>query len=294
MSQKKIFSSHLDGSLLTYLNDIKKFPFLDPKDEYMLAKRWEEESDPEAAHRLVTSHLKLVTKVAAGYRGYGLPFSDLIAEGNIGLMMAVKKFDPEKGFRLSTYAMWWIKAMIQEYILKSWSLVKIGTTTNQKRLFFSLKRLRNDIQKHGEGSGDLTTDQINQMSKELNIPVKEIAEMEQRIKGADFSLNSPLSKGGDENISEWQDWLIDEAPSAEDLLVHHSEFEQRKGFLNKALTTLSKREAYIMKSRRLEEPPKTLEQLSQSLKISKERVRQIETASFIKLQKYMRNLSRAA
>ncbi len=279
------------GSLMAYLRDIKKFPMLEPNDEYMLAKRWLDENDREAAHRLVTSHLRLVAKIAAGYKGYGLPMGDLIAEGNIGLMHAVKKFDPEKGFRLSTYALWWIKAMIQEYILKSWSLVKIGTTTAQKRLFFSLKRLKNEIQSHEGQSGDLTDEQIKKMGQELNISAKDITEMEQRIKSADFSLNNPVSQHGEEGGGEWQDWLTDDAPTVEELLIHEDEFEKRKSLLTQALSNLSEREAYVMQARRLDDPPQTLETVSEHLKISKERVRQIETAAFLKLQKYMQEKS---
>ncbi|MBS0185371.1 MAG: RNA polymerase sigma factor RpoH [Proteobacteria bacterium] len=276
------------GSLIAYLRDIKKFPMLEPHDEYILAKRWIDENDREAAHRLVTSHLRLVAKVAAGYKGYGLPLGDLIAEGNIGLMHAVKKFDPDKGFRLSTYALWWIKAMIQEYILKSWSLVKIGTTAAQKRLFFNLKRLKNEIQSHEGECGDLTDDQVKKMASELNISSKDITEMEQRIKSGDLSLNNPVTQNSEEGSGEWQDWLADEAPSVEDLLIHEDEFEKRKSLLAEALTHLSEREAYIMQARRLDDPPQTLETISEHLKISKERVRQIEANAFLKLQKYMR------
>lgn len=275
------------GSLVAYLRDIKKFPMLQATDEYMLAKRWIDENDREAAHKLVTSHLRLVAKVASGYKGYGLPLGDLIAEGNIGLMHAVKKFDPDKGFRLSTYALWWIKAMIQEYVLRSWSLVKIGTTAAQKKLFFSLKRLKNEIQSHENESGDLTDDQIKKMAVDLKISPKEIAEMEQRVKSADFSLNNPIGQQGEEGGGEWQDWLIDEAPTVEDLLIHQSEFEKRKSLLSEGLSHLSEREVYVMTARRLEDPPQTLEKISEHLKISKERVRQIETSSFLKLQKHI-------
>lgn len=274
------------GSLLAYLRDIRNFPILEPDDEYVLAKRWVDQNDREAAHKLVTSHLRLVAKVAAGYKGYGLPLGDLVAEGNIGLMHAVKKFDPEKGFRLSTYALWWIKAMIQEYILRSWSLVKIGTTAAQKKLFFSLKRLKREIQSHEEEHGDLTNDQLQKMAQDLNIDPKEIEEMEQRVKSSDLSLNSPISYKGEE-VGEWQDWLMDEAPTAEELLMHKDEFEKRKDLLNQALSHLSERESYVLKMRRLEEPPQTLEELSLHLGVSKERVRQIENNSFLKLQKYM-------
>lgn len=292
LSQDKL--SPDQGSLVAYLREIKKFPMLEAGDEFILAKRWLEQGDREAAHTLVTSHLRLVAKIAAGYKGYGLPMNDLIAEGNIGLMHAVKRFDPDKGFRLSTYALWWIKAMMQEYILRSWSLVKIGTTAAQKRLFFSLKRLKNDIQSAEGESGDLSDAQIDRIATDLNISPKEIAEMEQRIKGADFSLNTPFSKNDAENAGEWQDWLVDELPTAEDLLVHQDEFEQRKSLLSNALETLSKREIQIINARRLQDPPETLDTLATSLGISKERVRQIEMQAFTKLQNHMRLALEAA
>lgn len=279
------------GSLVAYLREIKKFPMLDATDEFMLAKKWVEQGDRKAAHTLVTSHLRLVAKIAAGYKGYGLPMNDLIAEGNIGLMHAVKRFDPDKGFRLSTYALWWIKAMMQEYILRSWSLVKIGTTSAQKKLFFSLKRLKNDIQSIEGESGDLTAGQIQKIATDLKISPKEISEMEQRIKGADFSLNTPLSQSDVETPGEWQDWLVDELPTAEELLVHQDEFEQRKSLLSKALSNLSEREFQIINARRLQDPPETLDKLATSLGISKERVRQIEMNAFTKLQNYMKSAS---
>ncbi len=275
------------GSLISYLRDIKKFPMLEAAEEYLLARRWLDKNDKDAAHRLVTSHLRFVAKIAAGYRGYGLPLEDLIAEGNIGLMHAVKKFDPEKGFRLSTYAFWWIKAAIQDYILRSWSLVKIGTTAVQKRLFFSLNRLKNKIQAPQNESGDLTDDQIKQMALDLNISPKAITEMEQRIKSFDFSLNISYVQQG-EKEGEWQDWVEDETPTAEEILIHRDdEFEKQKDLLTQALSNLSQREAYIIKERRLNNPPQTLETISKHLKISKERVRQIEINAFLKLQKYM-------
>ena len=294
MAEKKLALSQSapspdQGSLVAYLREIKKFPMLEAGDEFMLAKRWLEQGDRDAAHKLVTSHLRLVAKIAAGYKGYGLPMNDLIAEGNIGLMHAVKRFDPDKGFRLSTYALWWIKATMQEYILRSWSLVKIGTTTAQKRLFFSLKRLKNDIQSVEGVSGDLTDAQIQEIATDLNISPKEIAEMEQRIKGADFSLNTPLSQSDVENAGEWQDWLVDEVPTAEDLLVHRDEFEQRKSLLSNALSTLSERERQIIDARRLQDPPVTLDTLATTLGLSKERIRQIEVNAFTKLQNHMKS-----
>lgn len=275
------------GSLLAYLRQIKKFPMLDSQEEYMLARRWLAKQDQEAAQKLITSHLRLVAKVAQGYRGYGLPLAELIAEGNIGLMHAIRKFDPDKGFRLSTYALWWIKATIQEYILRSWSLVKLGTTKAQKKLFFSLKKLKRDLGEKTGHQGDLTLQQIQELSKDLDMDPKEISSMEQRLKGGDLSLNVPVKLGTEGESTEWQDWLQDEAPNAEKLLMHHDEFEKRKKILVSAMDILNPNEQMILKGRRLTDPPQTLEFLSQKLSLSKERVRQIELKAFEKLQSHM-------
>ncbi len=280
--------SPASGSLSLYLAQIKKFPMLDAEEEYMLAKNWKERGNLKAAHKLVTSHLRLVAKIAMGYRGYGLPVNELISEGNIGLMQAVKKFDPDKGFRLATYAMWWIKAAIQEYVLRSWSLVKMGTTTAQKKLFFNLKKIKNQIAPGQEG--DLRDSQVSEISKRLDVDSQEVVNMNRRMMGQEKSLNSPIKAG---DTDEWQDWLVDENLDQELLLSQKQEFEDRKELLKNAMSILDKREADILEARRLNENPKTLEELSNKFKISRERVRQIETKAFEKLQKSMINASKS-
>ena len=280
--------SPASGSLSLYLSQIKKFPMLDAEEEYLLAKNWKERGNLKAAHKLVTSHLRLVAKIAMGYRGYGLPVSELISEGNIGLMQAVKKFDPDKGFRLATYAMWWIKASIQEYVLRSWSLVKMGTTTAQKKLFFNLKKIKNQIAPEQEG--DLRDNQVKEISKRLDVDSEEVINMNRRMMGQEKSLNSPIKDG---EADEWQDWLVDENLDQELLLSQKQEFDDRKELLNSSMSILDERETDILKARRLSENPQTLEELSAKFKISRERVRQIETKAFEKLQKSMINASKS-
>ena len=277
------------GGLSLYLSQIKKFPMLDAEEEYMLAKNWKERGNLKAAHKLVTSHLRLVAKIAMGYRGYGLPVSELISEGNIGLMQAVKKFDPDKGFRLATYAMWWIKAAIQEYVLRSWSLVKMGTTTAQKKLFFNLKKIKNQIAP--DQTGDLKDNQVKEISKRLDVDSDEVINMNRRMMGQEKSLNSPVKDGETE---EWQDWLVADSLDQELLISQKQEFEDRKDLLYKAMSILNDREKEILKARRLDENPKTLEELSLKYKISRERIRQIETKAFEKLQKSMINANKSA
>ena len=276
------------GGLSLYLVQIKKFPMLDAEEEYMLAKSWKERGNLKAAHKLVTSHLRLVAKIAMGYRGYGLPVNELISEGNIGLMQAVKKFDPERGFRLATYAMWWIKASIQEYVLKSWSLVKMGTTRAQKKLFFNLKKLKNQIAPNQEG--DLRDEQVNEISKRLDVESYEVVNMNRRLMGHEKSLNDPIKAG---ETDEWQDWLVDDHLDQELIMSQKQEFDDKKELLNEAMAILNDREKEILKERRLTENPKTLEELSQKYKISRERIRQIETKAFEKLQKNMINSSKS-
>ena len=276
------------GGLSLYLAQIKKFPMLDAEEEYMLAKSWKERGNLKDAHKLVTSHLRLVAKIAMGYRGYGLPVNELISEGNIGLMQAVKKFDHEKGFRLATYAMWWIKAAIQEYVLKSWSLVKMGTTTAQKKLFFNLKKLKNQIAPNQEG--DLRDEQVDEISKRLDVQSYEVVNMNRRLMGHEKSLNDPIKAG---ETDEWQDWLVDDHLDQELVMSQKQEFDDKKGLLNEAMTILNNREKEILEARRLTENPKTLEELSQKYKISRERIRQIETKAFEKLQKNMINSSKS-
>tara|TARA_B100000579_G_C22705164_1_gene791717 strand:- start:140 stop:1036 length:897 start_codon:yes stop_codon:yes gene_type:complete len=276
------------GSLSLYLAQIKKFPMLDAEEEYLLAKNWRDRGNLKSAHKLVTSHLRLVAKIAMGYRGYGLPVNELISEGNIGLMQAVKKFDPDKGFRLATYAMWWIKAAIQEYVLRSWSLVKMGTTTAQKKLFFNLKKIKNQIAPNQEG--DLKDSQVKEISKRLDVDSKEVINMNRRMMGQEKSLNSPIKDGGSD---EWQDWLVDDNLDQELVLSQQQEYEDRKELLNTAMDILNKREKEIIKFRRLDENPKTLDELSIKYKISRERVRQIETKAFEKLQKSMINANKS-
>ena len=272
------------GGLSLYLAQIKKFPMLDAEEEYMLAKSWKERGNLKAAHKLVTSHLRLVAKIAMGYRGYGLPVNELISEGNIGLMQAVKKFDPERGFRLATYAMWWIKAAIQEYVLRSWSLVKMGTTTAQKKLFFNLKKLKNQIAPNQEG--DLRDEQVNEISKRLDVGSYEVVNMNRRLMGREKSLNDPIKAG---ETDEWQDWLVDDSLDQELIVSQKQEFDDKKELLYEAMNILNSREKEILEARRLAENPKTLEELSQKYKISRERIRQIETKAFEKLQKNMIN-----
>tara|TARA_B110000211_G_scaffold44576_1_gene47207 strand:+ start:5741 stop:6637 length:897 start_codon:yes stop_codon:yes gene_type:complete len=272
------------GGLSLYLTQIKKFPMLDAEEEYMLAKNWRENGNLQSAHKLVTSHLRLVAKIAMGYRGYGLPVNELISEGNIGLMQAVKKFDPEKGFRLATYAMWWIKASIQEYVLRSWSLVKMGTTTAQKKLFFNLRKLKNQIAPGQEG--DLKDEQVNEISKRLNVKSKEVVNMNRRMMGQEKSLNEPIKSG---EKDEWQDWLVDDSLDQELVFSQKQEYDDKKILLNSAMKILNEREKEIIIARRLSEEPKTLEELSKIYKISRERIRQIETKAFEKLQKSMIN-----
>jgi RNA polymerase sigma-32 factor len=272
-----------EGGLSRYLADIRKFPLLDPQEEYMLAKRWREHQDTEAAHKLVTSHLRLVAKIAMGYRGYGLPISEVIAEGNIGLMQAVKRFEPERGFRLATYAMWWIRASIQEYILRSWSLVKMGTTAAQKKLFFNLRRVKGQIEALDEG--DLRPDQVKTIATRLGVPEDEVVNMNRRLASPDSSLNAPL---GGESDSEWQDWLADDALDQETQLAESEELEERRTLLSTALEELTPRERDILEARRLRDDPVTLEDLSVKYDISRERVRQIEVRAFEKLQEKMK------
>ena len=276
------------GGLSIYLAQIKKFPMLDAEEEYMLAKNWRENGNLQSAHKLVTSHLRLVAKIAMGYRGYGLPVNELISEGNIGLMQAVKKFDPDKGFRLATYAMWWIKAAIQEYVLRSWSLVKMGTTTAQKKLFFNLKKIKNQIAP--EQTGDLRKEHVEEISKRLDVPSDEVVNMNRRMMGQEKSLNQPI-KAGEED--EWQDWIIDENLDQELVMAQKQEFDDKKELLYKSIDILNSREREILENRRLTENPKTLEELSKKYKISRERIRQIETKAFEKLQKAMLNSTKS-
>jgi len=272
-----------EGGLARYLAEIRKFPLLDPQEEYMLAKRWREHQDTEAAHRLVTSHLRLVAKIAMGYRGYGLPINEVIAEGNIGLMQAVKRFEPERGFRLATYAMWWIRASIQEYILRSWSLVKMGTTAAQKKLFFNLRRVKGQIEALDEG--DLRADQVKTIADRLGVPEDEVISMNRRLASPDSSLNAPV---GGESESEWQDWLADDTLDQETRLAESEELEERRTLLSTALEELTPRERDILEARRLRDDPVTLEELSVKYDISRERVRQIEVRAFEKLQEKMK------
>jgi RNA polymerase sigma-32 factor len=279
-----------DGNLSRYLDQIRAFPMLEPNEEYMLAKAWKEKGDVAAAHQLVTSHLRLVAKIAMGYRGYGLPVADLISEGNLGMMHAVKKFEPEKGFRLATYAMWWIKAAIQEYILRSWSLVKIGTTAGQKKLFFNLRRIKGQIQAIDDG--DLKPEQVTQIATQLNVTEDEVMSMNQRMAGNDRSLNVPLSRDS-EGGGEWQDWLQDDSPDQEATFADHEEYDARKNLMLDAMQGLNTREQRILAARRLSEPPLTLEDLATEFNISRERIRQIEVRAFEKLQKAVRDKAAA-
>jgi RNA polymerase sigma-32 factor len=276
-----------EGSLVAYLAQIKKFPMLDAEEEYMLAKNWRETGNLKSAEKLVTSHLRLVAKIAMGYKGYGLPINDMISEGNIGLMQAVKKFEPEKGFRLATYAMWWIKAAIQEYILKSWSLVKIGTTTAQKKLFFNLRKIKNQIAPRSEG--DLRDEHVSEIAEKLNVSEEEVVSMNRRLSGKEHSLNAPIGEDGD----QWQDWVVDKNMDQELRFAQQEEMEQRKDLLQDSIKILNEREKEILYARRLADEPLTLENLSKKYKISRERIRQIENKAFEKLQKHMLNSAKS-
>ena len=276
-----------EGGLSAYLEQIKKFPMLAAEEEYMLAKNWRSTGNLKSAEKLVTSHLRLVAKIAMGYRGYGLPVSEMISEGNIGLMQAVKKFEPEKGFRLATYAMWWIKASIQEYILRSWSLVKIGTTTAQKKLFFNLKKLKNQISPRAEG--DLKNEHVKEIASRLDVSEDEVVSMNRRLSGKEQSLNAPIGEDGD----EWQDWLVDKNMDQEVSFAQQEEMENRKDLLKDSISILNEREREILYSRRLTDDPLTLEDLSKKYKISRERIRQIENKAFEKLQKHMINSAKS-
>ena len=276
-----------EGGLSVYLDQIKKFPMLDAEQEYMLAKNWKTTGNVKSAEKLVTSHLRLVAKIAMRYKGYGLPMNEIISEGNVGLMQAVKKFEPEKGFRLATYAMWWIKASIQEYILRSWSLVKIGTTTAQKKLFFNLKKLKNQIAPKNEG--DLKKDEVEKIANTLDVSEDEVISMNRRLSGKEQSLNAPVGEDGD----EWQDWVVDKEMDQELKIAHQEELDQRKDLLQDSIKILNDREKEILYARRLNENPSTLEDLSKKYKISRERIRQIENKAFEKLQKHMLNSAKS-
>ena len=276
-----------EGGLSDYLIQIKKFPMLEREEEYMLAKNWRNRGDIKSAEKLVTSHLRLVAKIAMGYRGYGLPIGEMISEGNVGLMQAVKKFDPEKGFRLATYAMWWIKAGIQEYILRSWSLVKMGTTTAQKKLFFNLKKLKNKIAPRSDG--DLKDEHVTEIANRLDVKKDEVISMNRRLSGQELSLNTPVGENGD----QWQDWLADKSMDQELSFAHNEEMKQRKDLLENSLEILNQREREILNYRRLVDQPVTLEKLSRKYKISRERIRQIENKAFEKIQKHMLNAAKS-
>ena len=287
-SNMKLPSIALDGGLSNYLTQIKKFPMLSSEEEYMLAKSWRDRGNLKAAEKLVTSHLRLVAKIAMGYRGYGLPVSELVSEGNIGLMQAVKKFDPERGFRLATYAMWWIKASMQEYILRSWSLVKMGTTTAQKKLFFNLKKIKNQLSI--VNTGDLNPKHVDEISKRLKVKKEEVVSMNRRMYGKEKSLNDPIK---DEDGTEWQDWIVDDNLDQELKLSNRQELEERKQLMNDSMGILKEREKEILVARKLSENVATLEDLSKKYKISRERIRQIETKAFEKLQKAMLNTAKS-
>jgi RNA polymerase sigma-32 factor len=273
------------SSLSRYLEEIRRFPMLEPEEEFVLAKNWQEHGDVEAAHRLVTSHLRLVAKIAMGYRGYGLPLNEIISEGNVGLMQAVKRFDPDRGFRLATYAMWWIRAAIQEYILHSWSLVKMGTTAAQKKLFFNLRKLKGQMQAIDEG--DLRPETVKAIAERLDVTENDVVEMNRRLEGSDHSLNVPL-RGDSE--TQWQDWLVDDAASQESTVADADEFDHRMSLLHRAMAVLNERERHILSERRLKDEPTTLEELSAQYGISRERVRQIEVRAFEKLQRAIKGL----
>lgn len=288
MAQTNLPVLSVEGGLGRYLQEIRKFPMLEPDEEYMLAKRYKEHGDPGAAQRLITSHLRLVAKIAMGYRGYGLPISEVISEGNVGLMHAVKRFEPEKGFRLATYAMWWIRAAIQEYVLRSWSLVKIGTTAAQKRLFFNLRKIKGQIAALDDGN--LHPDQIKQIATTLSVSEEDVVSMNQRLSG-DASLNAPMR--ADEGSSEWQDWLVDDTPDQETTLGNSEEYDERMGLLTKAMSDLNEREKAIFQARRLRDEPATLEELAQEYNVSRERIRQIEVRAFEKVQEAVQKAAHA-
>ncbi len=283
MSSRGVPALAGESGLSRYLSEIRKFPLLQPEEEYMLAKAWKEHQDPEAARRLVTSHLRLVAKIAMGYRGYGLPISEIVSEGNVGLMQAVKRFEPDKGFRLATYAMWWIRAAIQEFILRSWSLVKMGTTANQKKLFFSLRKAKSQINALEEG--DLTPEHVREIAHRLGVPEHDVVDMNRRLSAPDSSLNAPVKSESD---AEWQDWLTDDGLDQEAILAGSEELNERRELLSTALEELNEREREIIAARRLQDEPSTLEELSQKYGISRERVRQIEVRAFEKLQTQMK------
>ena len=276
-----------EQGLSRYLTEIRKFPMLEKEQEFMLAKRWQQHEDTDAAEQMVTSHLRLVAKIAMGYRGYGLPMAEVISEGNVGLMQAVKKFDPDKGFRLATYAMWWIRAAIQEYILRSWSLVKLGTTAAQKKLFFNLRRIKGEI--NALESGDLNPDQVKEIAERLNVSEKDVLSMNGRMSGSDASLNAPMGQEGD---MEWQDWLTDDDPGQAESYANRQEFDSRMTLLQEAMADLSEREQHILQERRLTDEPKTLEELSEVYNVSRERIRQIEVRAFEKIQKAMKRMAK--
>ncbi|MBA4096520.1 MAG: RNA polymerase sigma factor RpoH [Rhodospirillum sp.] len=284
MAVRNLPSLVSDSNLARYLAEIRQFPMLEQSEEFMLAKRWQQHQDTEAAHKMVTSHLRLVAKIAMGYRGYGLPMSEVISEGNVGLMQAVKRFDPDKGFRLATYAMWWIRAAIQEYILHSWSLVKIGTTAAQKKLFFNLRRVKGQLKALEEG--DLRPETVKEIATRLDVPESDVVDMNRRLAAPDHSLNAPVRMDGE---GEWQEWLVDEGDSQETMLAESQEFGRRQKLLNRALTLLNPRERRILSERRLKDEPTTLEDLSKEFGISRERVRQIEVRAFDKVQRAIRN-----
>jgi RNA polymerase sigma-32 factor len=273
----------VEGSLSRYLQEIRKFPMLTPEEELSLARRWRDAGDSEAAHKLVTSHLRLVAKIAMGYRGYGLPVGELISEGNVGMMQAVKRFDPDRGFRLATYAMWWIRAAIQEYILHSWSLVKMGTTAAQKKLFFNLRRLKGQMAAIDDG--DMKPEQVAKIARVLDVPEQDVISMNRRLASPDHSLNAPVRADSE---GEWQDWLVDESESQESVVADRQESSGRQAILKEALKTLNERERHILIERRLKDEPTTLEELSQQYNVSRERVRQIEVRAFEKLQRSMK------
>lgn len=275
--------------LTRYLEEIRKFPMLAPNEEFMLAKRWQEHQDSDAAEKLVTSHLRLVARIAMGYRGYGLPIGEVISEGNVGLMQAVKRFDPDKGFRLATYAMWWIRASIQEYILRSWSLVKMGTTAAQKKLFFNLRRAKSQLQALDDG--DLKPEHVKTIATKLGVPEEDVVNMNRRL-GGDASLNAPIR--AESESGEWQDWLVDDSPTQEDRLVEDEELQRRKSYLSSAMAVLNDRERRVFEARRLTEDPATLEQLSEEFGVSRERIRQIEVRAFEKVQKAVTSTARQA
>jgi RNA polymerase sigma-32 factor len=289
MASRSLPSVGAHGGLTRYLEEIRQFPMLEPQEEYMLAKSWREHGDRDAAHRLVTSHLRLVARIAMGYRGYGLPIGEVVSEGNVGLMQAVKRFDPDKGFRLATYAMWWIRAAIQEYILRSWSLVKMGTTAAQKKLFFNLRKIKGQLKALEEG--DLRPDQVKRIATQLGVTEEDVVSMNRRLAG-DSSLNAPVRN--DSESGEWQDWLVDETMDQETALAESEEAERRRGMLNNALKSLNERERRVFEARRLAEDPLTLEELSAEFGVSRERIRQIEVRAFEKVQKAVQKAAAAA